>query len=919
MLRLDINSDGFNFTASQGEYYIDFAEWINTDDCIYYFPLSTLKDNGFATIQEQTCVVPFDNIYRLEQTDRDLLGIPKYYDKAMRLRGEGTLNLSDFNYQLEYLTPKGELIEHNRLKNILITSNQKYLLPKTQYRLAELVSRYNQANSNEKTFDYNLRCFSEIKSLAIESGCELDSYLLNENVFVPEKIAIHIDVDDEGIKVEPSIDIEEKEKFTSTFGRMRKVLSVYPLSKDNGERVRVVLNHQQKEDLETLKKSGSKYKSKEFVKDLIEHPTAYFDPNVFDLSNLYSDRVIDIGVYKPKFYPFICPYKTEWIVVAKITTSTGGTNYLAIKTREDLEELYVAINKTKEHKKEIVNFRNNLIALEDAELLAKKAEKQLENQTSPNGDSPVVKETPPVLLIEENIENDIYIWDNIRLRHEDKYTLYPNPNLQKNITLKTHQEEGVAWLQHLYMNNAGGCLLADDMGLGKTLQILYFIDWHSHEHQQHKPYLIVVPPSLLENWENEYKRFFTSPHLKVKRLSTKEVPRQFDEKEIEKMQNMDIILTNYETLRNAQLNFCAVEFDIVVLDEAQKVKTPGTLVTNAVKALKSNFRIAMTGTPVENTLVDLWCIMDFCVPGLLGNAKEFAAKYQTPLKNEDTDIEELGNEIHKRLGIYLMRRMKKDVAKDLPVKYELKQEIEMPAKQEEIYESVVDEFNNEEDGNMLETILRIREISEHPYLYEHTIGQHDVPELINVSARLRATIPFLDTIRDKNEKAILFAERKETQRMLQRISFERYGIEAKIINGDMPANVSNSKSSNKVSRQKAIDEFQKKEGFNIIIMSPIAAGMGLNVTAANHVIHYSRHWNPAKESQATDRVYRIGQTKDVYIYYPMAVSRSFKSFDKTLDELLNNKTALANSTIFPTERIEVKQAEIGNTLFGNVK
>lgn len=266
-----------------------------------------------------------------------------------------------------------------------------------------------------------------------------------------------------------------------------------------------------------------------------------------------------------------------------------------------------------------------------------------------------------------------------------------------------------------------------------------------------------------------------------------------------------------------------------------------------------------------------------------------------------------------------MRRMKKDVAKDLPVKYELKQEIEMPAKQEEIYESVVDEFNNEEDGNMLETILRIREISEHPYLYEHTIGQHDVPELINVSARLRATIPFLDTIRDKNEKVILFAERKETQRMLQRISFERYGIEAKIINGDMPANVSNSKSSNKVSRQKAIDEFQKKEGFNIIIMSPIAAGMGLNVTAANHVIHYSRHWNPAKESQATDRVYRIGQTKDVYIYYPMAVSRSFKSFDKTLDELLNNKTALANSTIFPTEQIEVKQAEIGNTLFGNVK
>lgn len=201
--------------------------------------------------------------------------------------------------------------------------------------------------------------------------------------------------------------------------------------------------------------------------------------------------------------------------------------------------------------------------------------------------------------------------------------------------------------------------MADDMGLGKTLQILYFIDWHSRKYANHKPYLIVAPISLLENWKNEYERFFMQPRMKINMLTSKDVTRKFDKSIVDKMQKMDIILTNYESLRISQLNFCAVEFDVVALDEAQKIKSPGTLVTNAAKALKCNFKIAMTGTPVENSLLDLWCIMDFCVPGLLGNAKAFAAQYQNPLKKEDTDIVALGNEVHDKLGVYFMRRLKK--------------------------------------------------------------------------------------------------------------------------------------------------------------------------------------------------------------------------------------------------------------------
>ena len=570
----------------------------------------------------------------------------------------------------------------------------------------------------------------------------------------------------------------------------------------------------------------------------------------------------------------------------------------------------------KENKKGIVEYNNTQLDIEDAMFLAQTAEKQLKDPSQPaKVESENGNEARNVLIIEENAEELGFAVKERTIEKGDKYTLFTDPFLQEGFSLKDHQKEGVAWLQHLYKSKASGCLMADDMGLGKTLQILYFIDWHSRKYANHKPYLIVAPISLLENWKNEYERFFMQPRMKINMLTSKDVTRKFDKSIVDKMQKMDIILTNYESLRISQLNFCAVEFDVVALDEAQKIKSPGTLVTNAAKALKCNFKIAMTGTPVENSLLDLWCIMDFCVPGLLGNAKAFAAQYQNPLKKEDNDIVALGNEVHDKLGVYFMRRLKKDAAKDLPDKIELKEKVLMPPVQKEAYASVVNDYTSGIQPNMLVTIMHLREVSEHPYLYDSTLLNHETDEIVDTSARLQATIKFLDEIKKKEEKVIIFVERKETQKMLQKLCLKRYGIITKIINGDTPSIVKRYMP-NKQSRQSSIDEFQAVDGFNVIIMSPVAAGMGLNVTAANHVIHYSRHWNPAKENQATDRAYRIGQTKDVFVYYPMAVRTDIKSFDETLDDLLSRKTSLATSTLFPTERVEVKQEELGQMLFG---
>ena len=918
MLSQIINSKGIMFIVNYNGHDLHFQEWKATDDCIYYLPLATLVDNGYAYASKEGCLLPYENIYLLDEDERILLGVPQPYDKAMRLVGTSMLNLSDFEYKVEFLTyvPDGELIVCERGGNILVKGRDKYLLNEAQYALLNRVDAFNSTPEEDKTTDYNLRCFAEIKALAEQAGCQLDSYLENENVYAPERIKIEIGRDDEGFTVEPAVDIEENDKFQTYFDKMRKVQAQYPVQRENGERVRIVLNKEQKENLHYLKEQCGKHKTREEIQKMIEQPTEYFDPNAFDLSELYSDRVIEIGVYKPKFYPFICPYKSSWIAGATVETPQYGTTKVTINSEEELEKLKREIQSAKENKKGIVEYNNTQLDIEDAMFLAQTAEKQLKDPSQPaKVESENGNEARNVLIIEENAEELGFAVKERIIEKSDKYTLFTDPFLQEGFSLKDHQKEGVAWLQHLYKSKASGCLMADDMGLGKTLQILYFIDWHSRKYANHKPYLIVAPISLLENWKNEYERFFMQPRMKINMLTSKDVTRKFDKSIVDKMQKMDIILTNYESLRISQLNFCAVEFDVVALDEAQKIKSPGTLVTNAAKALKCNFKIAMTGTPVENSLLDLWCIMDFCVPGLLGNAKAFAAQYQNPLKKEDTDIVALGNEVHDKLGVYFMRRLKKDAAKDLPDKIELKEKVLMPTVQKEAYASVVNDYTSGIQPNMLVTIMHLREVSEHPYLYDSTLLNHETDEIVDTSARLQATIKFLDEIKKKEEKVIIFVERKETQKMLQKLCLKRYGIITKIINGDTPSIVRRNMP-NKQSRQSSIDEFQAVDGFNVIIMSPVAAGMGLNVTAANHVIHYSRHWNPAKENQATDRAYRIGQTKDVFVYYPMAVRSDIKSFDETLDDLLSRKTSLATSTIFPTERVEVKQEELGQMLFG---
>lgn len=916
MFEISITEEGFRFVVSENGINVPFDDWKDTDNIIYYYSLSTLVDNGFASVIDNGCVVPFANIYSLSDDERAIIKVPRLYNKAIRVKADGLLNSPKFKYKVTYITfvPNGEYLKcDNRIGSVIQINGEPYLLPQSQFELINAIEDFNQIEESQKIFDYNLRCYNDIKFKAINAGADLDSYLGNESVLVPEKIRLRLDRDEEGYCIKPSIEEDFREGFEKAFDDNKEAQAVYNVQTGGFKRTRVVVNKEQKAALRELKKMGSRKIQREQMKDIADRVTELFNPEEFDLTDFYSDRVIEIGIYKPKFYPFVSPYKSCWIAGATIETPENGTTQIEIHSEEELDELDKKIEEAEKKNAPTIEFNDALIDIDDAKYLSGLSRSQLNQPKKPISDFKERK----VLIIEENTEEVGFSVNPDTLEHASHYTLYKDDYLNDSFSLKGHQEEGIAWLQHLFEKKASGCLIADDMGLGKTLQVLYFLDWHSRQHPNHKPYIIVAPVSLLENWENEYNRFFDTPRLSINRLASKDVPRYADKSIVEKIQKMDIILTNYESLRNAQLNFCAVDYDVVVLDEAQKVKSPGTLATNAVKALKGHFKIAMTGTPVENSLLDLWCIMDFCVPGLMGNARTFARHYQAPLKNQNVDLDALGKEIHDKMGAYFIRRMKTDVAKDLPNKEVVTNKIKMPQEQMDAYVQAVNEYTAgaRNQNTMLQTINNLRAISEHPYLNTEKIEECSTEELIRTSARLQATISYIDKIKERGEKVIVFALFKETQRMLQRVFHDRYGVVAKIINGDTPPVVAHP-NSNRMSRQGSINYFQSVDGFNIIIMSPVAAGMGLNVTAANHVIHYSRHWNPAKEQQATDRAYRIGQDKDVFVYYPMAVTDRFRSFDETLDELLKRKVVLASSAIYPSASFEVNREEMAQMLLG---
>lgn len=464
--------------------------------------------------------------------------------------------------------------------------------------------------------------------------------------------------------------------------------------------------------------------------------------------------------------------------------------------------------------------------------------------------------------------------------------------------LRPYQHEGVSWLSLLSGLGLGACL-ADDMGLGKTIQILSLLLLKQQQTQSacQQPSLLIVPASLLSNWQREAVRF--APSLEIFLLHPSEmkgsIANQIAENPAAFLVGKDLVITTYSMITKLKW-LTEFSWDILILDEAQAIKNSGTKQTKAAKALKSQSRIALTGTPIENRLSDLWSLFDFLNPGLLGSSKHFK-DYVNYLQNHPARFDSL----RKLTNPYILRRMKTDpkVISDLPDKIESSSYCHLTIQQAQHYQAVVEELRKSLEliepknrrGIVLKALLQLKQICNHPCQYSGT-GIYAPSQ----SGKFERLGEICEELALRQEKVLIFTQFSEIiaplEEFLEKI-FERKGL---ILHGGTPMK----------ERKQLVEQFQRSEGPPFFILSLKAGGTGLTLTEASHVIHFDRWWNPAVENQATDRAFRIGQKKNVLVHKLITQG----TIEEKIDEIITSKKELANEILTSTD--EVRITELSN-------
>lgn len=550
--------------------------------------------------------------------------------------------------------------------------------------------------------------------------------------------------------------------------------------------------------------------------------------------------------------------------------------------------------------------------------------------------APEPKSSGPVILeVKENLEQ--VQW---RAKVEPRNAQI-SVTLPENIRtpLKSHQVDSFKWQVEAWKSGLPGVLNADEQGLGKTLQTISFLAWlkaqMAHKDAKPKgPILIVAPTSLLENWEQEVERHLTLGglghlvRLYGNGISSRRRHGAYGKDTLDGEEHLDLaflheamasgvghnywLLTTYTTLTNYQHSLGAVQFSALVFDEIQALKNPGSLRAIAGMAMNADFRIGLTGTPIENSTTDLWAILEQLAPGRLLPLTEFRKLYSTPQEGRLKSLYDFVFEKNQGLPPMALRRLKEDVAKELPAKTRILHPRVMPDVQAEAYERARDKLTTGAKGAALKMLHHIRSVSVHPAI----TAIDNADEFIDLSGRLKACFEIIDGIHTRNERVLVFIEHIQMQYRFIELLKMRYGLRhIDLINGSTPVH----------KRQEIVNRFQKHlqqdQGFDVLVLGPKAAGTGLTLTAATHVIHLSRWWNPAVEEQCNDRVHRIGQTKEVTIHVPMAIHGEFreKSFDCLLHSLMTRKRKLASSALWPMGDTEADTELLQTMLAEEVK
>ncbi len=967
---LDADFEGLNFfTTSEVQAKIASGQasgWITHQ----HIALSMLTEQGDAEKIPNGFIVPTEVAVQLGDEDREILELPPKWQGKIKAEIKGTTSGSSFSVNLSVETPGSNFSRSYKIIGPILrfTEQQQFLLTPAQ----QLIFGAHQAHGQSEKTEYdNLKLMLALQK-AQSFGAQISLGSFNKlNVKAPDAISIEIELDAQGnLILTPFMGQDASNE------RINRVLGQLHSTQASALRVddEIILFDEKKLKAvhEILKNRTIPKRS---IKEFLSSPSAFIDASQVDLDLGFSARVKGATLFKHAYFGETDNSGIDWFgrSLAEDSIYPFGKITEQVEDKATLHEVKVDVENAQKTGAQLFEFQGKTYDISSSEAVSdtlEKLEQKVARESDWSGeddisDNKTSSPTKPEIVVDIDLNDEILSHASPQLAKEIAEVLYPGKLSWDNYARHPfpHQLTGVQWIVGLAQQHAGG-LLADDMGLGKTFMALSAID-HLYKLQPSqttkKPALIIAPLSLLENWKDEVEKTFTeSPFKSIVLLQsaadlnryrtggneTKSLKHNLTD-EAQPQYSLHVgsnfganrldlperlVITTYQTLRDYQFSLCKIDWSIVVFDEAQNIKNPNTLQTRAAKGLKADFKLVATGTPVENSLADFWCLMDTCCPGHLHHYQDFREKYITPIVraagDEVGDLRDrIGRELRLAVGPLMLRRLKEDNLEGLPKKnLYVGIQNDKWAFHNLLYGKMagyqLDNYNAtlevpREGNQVLGSLQRLRDISLHPRLADKGLLHvpdkiQEVQSLFNESAKMLSLIATLEEVRQRNEKCIIFAVNKHLQQFLSHALRIRFGLQPiPLINGDTKAI---SKRDAGETRKALITAFEASPGFNIIIMSPVAAGVGLTVVGANNVIHFERHWNPAKEAQATDRVYRIGQRKDVNIYVPILHHPTLESFDANLHRLLSKKTLLKDAVITPEEVIPTPAGFGGDSL-----
>lgn len=907
--------------------------------------LDMLEMEGKAAKVGDSYRISHETAVSFSRDERELLTLPPIFPYPLFVGKEGLPQNNSFRLKVNFQKADGTYFMNPEVigSYVAILPGCGYMCSEAQYAILKSASSCNaeigRLKEREKILACSLRYVALIKENAKKIDARLDPFLEKIDVVAPDYLSISVKEDTDGTYYASPVILNADgspygEKDASEFGRKFKNGSKAQRSYMGKDRTYYVFDQEQQNGLQQIKEARKL--TKEQAKTLVLSPQSVFTgaPFRFDRSE-YSDRVIEYGAFIAKNYPYLKGIEGGWLPEEG---SVGREDLDGIDefdepevTEENVAILKELVKKALSNSKSSIAYQGKTYKLTGAFIEKVMGKDDVTDSTGGSADGEKSKEDKGNLISEENAESVGYEQANEQRRQKRREARFQKlgadlsmeqvlSGFKDSVVPFSYQKEGIRWMAQNWKAGYQGVLLADDMGLGKTMQVLGLISGvkNAYGEKDMNSVLVVAPVSLLANWESEFIHFVKEGVFEeivpLYGNSFRDFKRGHDLRlDFSPVAKNRIVLTSYETLRNYDISFGCIDWSFMVLDEAQKIKNPAALITNAVKSMKYDFAIAITGTPVENAWVDLWSIMDFVEPGRLRDLKNFCNTYQNQLKKLQGDMagqEALGKKLEQELQPIFLRRQKTDYLEGLPHKEVIPKPVLMPSVQREAYEKIIAVAKKGKKKDILQVIAMLRDTSLCPHLTSYadsTFENMSVDVFFNMSARLKATFQTLVNIKARKEKVLIFVTSRKMQRILKRFLEKAFRISIQPpINGELIG----------LKRQQIVDDFNQKEGFAILILSAEAGGVGFNITAANHVIHLSRCWNPAKEDQATDRVYRIGQEKEVHVYLPIAQYEGGDSFDVKLDQLLQYKRSLSQSVIFPTADTEVDGQDMYNELVG---